>query len=211
MENSRMIKAGLFGFSYGNSFIAKAIRLFQTGYLWAIGETINKPMPNHMFFTFSDKHGEIYIMEMNPSSLKDLKKANKVTKWEDSEYYKNGNYYLKQINPGWSKRELLCWNILASFKAKKRIPYDYVNTIGHEAIKMLDAIIDRIKNGGINPLWIGKKGIGATGLMMCSEFVFTFTNEVIHNTAERQKITDTPHSDSPLDGFLNKNLIDYEK
>jgi hypothetical protein len=193
-------KEGLFGFSYGNSFLAKAIKLFQIALLIARGKySSNMIIPNHEFYTYRNKEGIICIMEMQ-------KNGNENHVFTETSYFKDGNYFFMAPKVPWSKKELLCWNILGQIDEGRKIHYDFIN-LGEQAIKMVDAIKDKIENGEIKPAWIGKYGVNARDRMICSELANTRANDIVNVTRERKPLFKHPASDSPIDTMLNDNLV----
>jgi hypothetical protein len=124
----------------------------------------------------------------------------------NTSYFKDGNYFFMTPKVPWSKQELLCWNILGQLDEGRTIPYDFLN-LGEQAIKMIDAIKDKIENGEVKPIWIGKESTLARDRMVCSELAETRGNDIVNVTREREPLFKDPASDSPIDTMLNENLV----
>jgi hypothetical protein len=163
------MKAGLIGFSHGETFLAKGIQLFQKIWLtlWDKKDK-NSPIWNHVFMTI-EMFNKIYVLEANQKVVFEkgkwkYKPQVKITQWECSDYAKSKvKFAFKEPVVSWTPEELFMMTKIGRLFEGR--PYDKIN-IPEQIVKSLTNV------------WIGKMGTAAEMEFICCEVVATILHHI---------------------------------
>jgi hypothetical protein len=186
------ILPGDIGFVHGEKFIARSIQYFMKEYCEKMGWPVPDPLWNHTFHAIL-LDNEIRIAEM--VIFDKFKIGLKIRPWEKTDYVnkKYGSDYIIR-RPRFEVTDEMIRKL-----SSKTIDYSCEN-LRYDIGNIFQQIIKSYTG-----IWIGKKGLAAELVQVCTELTATCWDYAY------SLLFSNPHEANPMDLFFNKKFATLNK